>query len=40
MADDLHRKKMTSTMINTDNYRDFMINADKNANSMFNTENF
>ena len=33
-------KKNTSTIINGDKYADFMINADKNAVSMFNTENF
>ena len=26
--------------MNADKYTDFMINADKNADSMFNTENF
>ena len=36
----LHRKKNTSTMINADKYADFMIDADKNEYSMFNTENF
>ena len=39
-AYDLHRKKITSTLINVDKYAGFMINADKNADSMFNTENF
>ena len=31
-------KKITN-MINADKYADFMINADKNTASMFNTEN-
>ena len=36
---DLHKKND----INSDyvyNYADFMINADKNADSMYNTENY
>ena len=33
-------KKITSTLINTNKYAGFMVNADKNADSMFNTENF
>ena len=38
-AYDLH-KKITSTMINAEKYADFKINADKNVDSMFNTEKF
>ena len=33
-------EKITLTMINADKYADFMINADKNTDSMFNIENF
>ena len=31
---------ITSTVIIADKYTDFKINADKNADSMFNTEKF
>ena len=31
-------KKITSAMINVNNYADFMIKANKNADSMFNTK--
>ena len=33
-------KKISLTMINADKYAYFMTNVDKNADSMFNTENF
>ena len=33
-------EKNASTMINTDKYAYFIINADNNTDSMFNTENF
>ena len=33
-------KNSTSTMITADKYVDFIIYGDKNANSMFNIENF
>ena len=36
----LTSKEITSTMINADIYTDFMINGDKNADSIFNTKNF
>ena len=35
----LTSKKITSTMINADKYADFIINTQKNADSMFNKEN-
>ena len=35
----LTSKQITSNKINADKYSDFMINADKTINSMFNNEN-
>ena len=36
----LTSKQITLTILNHNKYAVFMINADKNADSMFNTENF